>query len=264
MENTKTIRFLDSKYRDYFTIEDGEEIVITYPSGETVTRQCFYEGECHFRTKGGDTYHIDQFTEIMKRNGNTYAPANKPLPEIKAVTRECKVTVEDGGGFRFFKWVVTGIDAERCMGDIRHNQRTERTEFSDKIFKRWYDCEATVVEVDLHDNEIPETERQPLGAELPDGAVVLDGEIPFKLDELYDMVAREYGYGEAAIDNMRYEPSKILVSKHILDQQYVAAEDAGIDSIGYAMYQANSGPKQDKTLKGNAVVVQDGFFIKAG
>jgi len=77
------------------------------------------------------------------------------------------------------------------------------------------------------------------------------------------MIARKYGYGEAAIDNMKYEPSKILVSKHILDQQYVAAEDVGMDSTWYAMYQANSGPKTDITLKGNTVVAQDGFFIKA-
>ena len=189
MENTKTIRFLDSKYRDYFTIEDGEEIVITYPSGETVTRQCFYEGECHFRMKGGFTYHHCQFAKLMKLNGNSYAPANEPLPEKVIATRECRVAVEDGGQFRCFKWIIVGDDVERCIGDICYSQRTERTVFSDIIFKRWYDCEATVVEVDAHDNEIPVTEWQRLsGAELPDGAVVLDGEIPYKLNELYDMI----------------------------------------------------------------------------
>jgi len=261
MDNKKTIRFLDGKYRDLFTIEDGEEIIVTLSTGETKTYQCFYEDIFHFRIKGGSVYHIDQFVEIMVRNGNTYAPANRPLPERPVITKECVITFEGDHRPRQFKWTVTGIDAERCINEIRSNERTEHTKYTKKLFMSWYDCEATVAEIDMDGNVIPDAGCEPVSkANLPDGAVVLEGEIPYKLDALYDMVAQAYGYSEEAIGKMKYAPDKILVSNHILDQQYAAAEDAEINSTEYTMYQANSGPKSNKALKGNAVVVQDGFF----
>lgn len=264
MEKKKIIRFINSNYKELFTIEDGEEVTVTRSNGETISSQCFYIDEMHFRTGGGSVYHICQFAEIMERNGSTCVPANRPLPEKTIQTLEFKVTIQDGDAFRCFKWTVTGDDAEGCKNNIREDERTERTEFTDKLFRSWYDCEATVVELDAEGNEIPEDKRQPLSvAALPDGAITLKGAIPYKLNEFYDMVAREYGLNEKVINDVRYDPNKILVSRHILDQQYMAAEEAGVQSTAYSMMQLNSGPMRDKKLVGNMVVVQDGFFIEA-
>lgn len=265
MEEKKIIRFINSNYKELFTIEDGEEVTVTRSNGETVTNQCFYIDEYHFRTKGGSVYHICQFAEILERNGSTCVPANRPLPEKTIQTLEFKVTVQDGDTFRCFKWTVTGDDVEDCKNSIRNDERTERTEYSDKLFRSWYGCDATVIELDADGNEIPEDKRRPLSAaaELPQGAVTLNGKIPFKMDEFYNMVAREYGLSEMEIEAVRYDPTKIFVSRHILDQQYVAAEEAGVQSTAYSMLQLNSGPKKDRKLSGNMVVVQDGFFTEA-
>jgi hypothetical protein len=71
------IQVRDSEYRELFKIPDGASIKITYPPGDwrgTVTRECRYQGSHHFSIKGGDTYHICQFAEIMERLGARYEP----------------------------------------------------------------------------------------------------------------------------------------------------------------------------------------------
>jgi hypothetical protein len=75
----KTIRFIDSDYRELFKIPDGGSIKITYPpedGREPVTRACKYLDEMHFQTlgRGGDAYHAAQFAEIMERIGAKYEP----------------------------------------------------------------------------------------------------------------------------------------------------------------------------------------------
>jgi len=78
-ENSKTIQFIDSDYRELFRIPDGGSIKITYPPGDgrdPVTRACKYRDDYHFETlgRGGDSYHIAQFAEIMERLGARYEP----------------------------------------------------------------------------------------------------------------------------------------------------------------------------------------------
>ena len=77
--SNKTIRFIDSEYRELFQIPDGGSIRITYPPGdgrEPITRACKFHDEYHFQTlgSGGDIYHICQFAEIMERLGAKYEP----------------------------------------------------------------------------------------------------------------------------------------------------------------------------------------------
>ena len=76
-DKIKLIQFIDSEYRELFKIPDGANIRITYPPGDgrgTVTRECRYLDSHHFAIKGGDTYHIAQFAEMMERLGSRYEP----------------------------------------------------------------------------------------------------------------------------------------------------------------------------------------------
>lgn len=82
IENAKQgIRFVDSKYSEKFRISDGEKISLTLGyDGEHKEPVCRYIDPAHFELGTGgraNLYHIDQFAEIMKRNGNTYEPVLK-------------------------------------------------------------------------------------------------------------------------------------------------------------------------------------------
>lgn len=75
----KTIRFIDSDYRELFQIPDGASITITYPPGDgrgTLTRPCQYIDEAHVRV-GNNDYHICEFAERMEALGARYEPANQ-------------------------------------------------------------------------------------------------------------------------------------------------------------------------------------------
>ena len=48
MDNEKKeIRFIDSKYRELFRIQDGDSIEISYPDREDVIRKCTFIDEYH-------------------------------------------------------------------------------------------------------------------------------------------------------------------------------------------------------------------------
>lgn len=75
----KTIRFIDSKYRELFQIPDGASITITYPPGDdrwTLTRPCRYIDEAHVRV-GSNDYHICEFAERMEALGARYQPSDQ-------------------------------------------------------------------------------------------------------------------------------------------------------------------------------------------
>lgn len=72
----KTIRFIDSAYRELFKIPDGGTINIIYPPGDdrgTVTRKCEYLDEMHLKV-GSSTFHSCEFAERMEAIGARYEP----------------------------------------------------------------------------------------------------------------------------------------------------------------------------------------------
>jgi hypothetical protein len=69
----KMIRFIDSNYKDLFSIPDGGNVALTLFDGETIIRPCQYMDECHAKI-GHRVFHICEFAEIMERNGTIYAP----------------------------------------------------------------------------------------------------------------------------------------------------------------------------------------------
>ena len=90
-EEKNIIRFIDSKYRTLFYLPDGENIVMTRPDGERLTRSCKFLDEYHLLV-GREVYHICQFAEQMERAGNTYTP--EKLPELPAI---CASVLPDTG-----------------------------------------------------------------------------------------------------------------------------------------------------------------------
>ena len=80
-EHANIIRFIDSEYKTLFYLPDGENIVISCPDGEQITRACKFLDEYHLLV-GREVLHICQFAERMEQAGNTYAPEKLPeLPE---------------------------------------------------------------------------------------------------------------------------------------------------------------------------------------
>lgn len=47
MNETKDIRFIDSKYNELFRIKDGESITVTFSDGSMSDRQCTYIDDYH-------------------------------------------------------------------------------------------------------------------------------------------------------------------------------------------------------------------------
>jgi len=75
----KTIRFIDSDYRELFQIPDGASITITYPPDDgrgTLTCPCRYIDEAHVRV-GNNDYHICEFAERMEALRAKYEPADQ-------------------------------------------------------------------------------------------------------------------------------------------------------------------------------------------
>jgi len=71
--NSRYIRFVDTCYEELFTIPDGESITITFNDGHKENRTCRFYDIAHTEI-GGKLFHIEEWAEIMERNGYTYAP----------------------------------------------------------------------------------------------------------------------------------------------------------------------------------------------
>ncbi|MDR0813294.1 MAG: hypothetical protein LBO63_04755 [Oscillospiraceae bacterium] len=84
MSDTKTIRFIDSDYRELFSIMDGGSIRISYPHADgrvPAVAVCKYIDETHTRV-GSYDYHICEFAERMETIGARYEPAVQIAAEL--------------------------------------------------------------------------------------------------------------------------------------------------------------------------------------
>lgn len=84
------IQFVDATGANLFCLKDGEKIVVTTGAGENKEFTCRFIDETHLEV-GGDLLHINQFAEIMNRNGNVYKPK---LPEEKIVVQQGDISGE--------------------------------------------------------------------------------------------------------------------------------------------------------------------------
>lgn len=74
----KEIRFINSRYKELFRIQDGDSIEISYPNGDKVERECTFLDEYHTRV-GMSVFHICEFAERMEGIGATYQPVKEPV-----------------------------------------------------------------------------------------------------------------------------------------------------------------------------------------
>ena len=72
-EQEQNIRFVDSTYKELFTIKDNESIVITRADGEEKIFQCRYIDDYHAFI-GTSVMHIGQFAQFAAKNKLTYRP----------------------------------------------------------------------------------------------------------------------------------------------------------------------------------------------
>ena len=79
--NGRSIRFIDSEYRQMFTVPDGGNIILTQLDGTRDTLLCQYIDDTHAFIDGL-TFHIHQFALVQERRGAVYLPEHPGEADI--------------------------------------------------------------------------------------------------------------------------------------------------------------------------------------
>lgn len=115
----KYIRFLDpNTYQDMFLLEDGKKLLFHDSYDHTDrTVSCKYIDPYHFYF-GSSVFHIDQFAEVMQRNGHTYDPLNyvTDFTPYRAIIADRDLKDEDGKHIRYHVLSVQGNDPYHSAG----------------------------------------------------------------------------------------------------------------------------------------------------
>lgn len=115
----KYIRFLDPHtYQDMFLLEDGKKLLFhdSYDHTDKAVT-CEYIDPYHFYY-GSHVFHIDQFAEVMQRNGHTYDPLNyvTDFTPYHAIIADRSLKGEDGKHIRYHVLSVQGKDPYHSAG----------------------------------------------------------------------------------------------------------------------------------------------------
>ena len=79
--NGRVIRFIDSEYRQLFTVPDGANIVLTQLDGTRNTLPCQYIDDTHTLINSVP-FHIHQFAMIQEQRGVVYLPEQPGMADI--------------------------------------------------------------------------------------------------------------------------------------------------------------------------------------
>jgi hypothetical protein len=128
----KMIRFIDSDYKELFSIMDGGRIRVTYPpedGREPNVRQCKYIDDTHFSEVGnGNVWHICQFAERMEALGAKYEPEVQVAAELASFAGdEAKM---------FYR---PRDEGNLCVGQLRGDFGRG----GDRFFHSWTDHDAS-------------------------------------------------------------------------------------------------------------------------
>lgn len=115
----KYIRFLDpNTYQDMFLLEDGKKLLFhdSYDHTDKAVI-CKYIDPYHFYFRSS-VFHIDQFAELMQRNGHTYDPLNyvTDFTPYRAIIADRNLKGEDGKYIRYHVLAVQGKDPYHSAG----------------------------------------------------------------------------------------------------------------------------------------------------
>lgn len=95
MNKPKEIRFIYPDYQEKFRIPDGDQVIVTYPSGEVMAFTCKYIDDYHVLV-GNNSFHICEFAEVLERRGaHVY-----PFPEKHMIWSNIDLDLKDWEGLR--------------------------------------------------------------------------------------------------------------------------------------------------------------------
>lgn len=90
MEEPKEIRFIYPDYQEKFRIPDGDQILVTYPTGERKAFVCKYIDDYHVLI-GRNAFHICEYAERLQRLGARVYP----FPERQIVWSDMNLKLTD-------------------------------------------------------------------------------------------------------------------------------------------------------------------------
>jgi len=90
MDEPKEIRFIYPDYQEKFRIPDGDQILVSYPTGDRKAFVCKYIDECHLLV-GNNAFHICEYAERLQRLGaHVY-----PFPEKRMIWQDIHLDLDD-------------------------------------------------------------------------------------------------------------------------------------------------------------------------
>ena len=90
MDEPKEIRFIYPDYQEKFRIPDGDQILVSYPTGDRKAFVCKYIDDCHLLV-GSNAFHICEYAERLQRLGaHVY-----PFPEKRMIWQDIHLDLDD-------------------------------------------------------------------------------------------------------------------------------------------------------------------------
>ena len=90
MDEPKEIRFIYPDYQEKFRILDGDQILVSYPTGDRKAFVCKYIDDCHLLV-GNNAFHICEYAERLQRLGaHVY-----PFPEKRMIWQDIHLDLDD-------------------------------------------------------------------------------------------------------------------------------------------------------------------------
>ena len=90
MDEPKEIRFIYPDYQEKFRIPDGDQILVSYPTGDRKAFVCKYIDDCHLLV-GNNAFHICEYAERLQRLGaHVY-----PFPEKRMIWQDIHLDLDD-------------------------------------------------------------------------------------------------------------------------------------------------------------------------
>ena len=89
-DEPKEIRFIYPDYQEKFRIPDGDQILVSYPTGDRKAFVCKYIDDCHLLV-GNNAFHICEYAERLQRLGaHVY-----PFPEKRMIWQDIHLDLDD-------------------------------------------------------------------------------------------------------------------------------------------------------------------------
>ena len=90
MDEPKEIRFIYPDYQEKFRIPDGDQILVSYPTGDRKAFVCKYIDDYHLLV-GNNAFHICEYAERLQRRGAHVCP----FPEKRMIWQDIHLDLDD-------------------------------------------------------------------------------------------------------------------------------------------------------------------------